>query len=97
MQLMLGAKRYTDETLVSHSDYCEERMLVFDFESDLRDYIGTINIIYCGGPLYFVGSLSVKVIYTPYKERTPISRVTPVSRYELKSHIEKITKKTLSF
>lgn len=97
VQLMLGAKQYSDEILGSHSDYCEERVLVFDFEPVSEYYRGIIEIKYYGGTDYFVSTLSVKVIYTPYKERTPISRVTLVSRSELSHHIKRITGRTLSF
>ena len=93
---MLGAKQYTDENSVPYSYGSVEKMLVFDFEPVSEYYRGIIKIKYYAGTDYFVSTLSVKVIYTPYKGETPISRVTLVSRSELKSHVEKITKRTLS-
>lgn len=95
VQLMLGAKEYTDGVL-NHHYGVEEKELVFDFEPVSEYYRGIIKIKYYSGYGYFVSNLSVKIIYFPKLERTPISRMTIVSRFELKNLIEKVTGKTLS-
>lgn len=81
---------------MNHRYGIEERELVFDFEPVSEYYRGIIKIKYYSGYGYFVSNLSVKIIYILKLERTPISRSTTASRFELKNLIEKITGKTLN-